>query len=134
MKKIIAITVAAGLMTGCAGIPLNTEQVSDHIDPISITNRAVYKLDVQECTDLANERTKNAALKAFFAGLASAAAGAAVGGAVGGITHTNPGQYAGVGAVAAGSAGTMNSMMRGMNKKQTIVYRCLMNRGYALLY
>jgi len=53
---------------------------------------------------------------------------------MGNIYDVDAGQMAAAGAVAGVTAGTTSQMFKGMNKAQVIVYRCLLHRGYALLY
>lgn len=137
MKYTIAISLVVAVMTlaGCAAMTVTPQQVRSHIDPISIDKSTyAYNQDIQECVDLANSRTKHAFAKALLVGLAGAAAGAALGSAMGDIADVDAGQVAAAGAVAGATAGTTSQAYKGMSKAQTIVYNCLINRGYKLLY
>ena len=136
MKHTITLLAAAAMLTltGCATMHVQPHQVASRIDPISITSHTQFQEDVQTCTTLANDRTDNAFAKALLVGLAGAAAGAALGSTMGGVYNADVGQVAAAGAIAGATAGITTQAYKGMSKAQTIVYKCLIHRGYQLLY
>lgn len=129
MRKMIAITIAAVMLAGCAapgggqGYGANYEPIVD----VRAGQYEKYRTDLSECQAYAN-RVMTAEQGAVAGAVAGALFGALLGAAAGGNSRFNT-QMAGVGALSGGVGGAAGAE----GGQRGIISRCLAGRGYTVL-
>lgn len=132
IKMLLVLAVSAG-MSGCAAQMVRPQEVRAHIDPISVHDQAKLDADVNECTGYADKAMHEATKRAIWAAVIGGLAGAAIGSAVGNGTGYQS-NFAAAGAAGGASGAATGAIVQGANRKEAIIYNCLVNRGYRLLY
>ena len=134
MKR-ISVIVFSALVAGCVSGPTSTPQqraeyeIAAKIDPGSVSNGDAYRAALNECAALLVQKQNSDAQTALVNGLIGLAAGAAVGTMV----HSNR-QTVQLGALAGGLGAAGASGARGLSQQDQLVYNCMSNRGYKMLF
>ena len=134
MKRIAAIVLSA-LAAGCmSGPPLTPQQsverdIAAKVDPISITDAGAYQAALHQCSAMLMDKQGADASNTVANGLIGLVAGAAVGTMV----HSNR-QTVQMGALAGGLGAAGASGARGLSQQDQLVYNCMSNRGYKMLF
>lgn len=131
--KILLVLAVSAAMGGCAAQMVRPQEVRSHVDPISVHDPVQFEADVNECTGYADQAMHEANKRALLAALIGGLAGAAVGSAVGSGTGYRS-NFAAAGAVGGASGAATGAIVQGANRKEAIIYNCLVNRGYRILY
>ena len=116
MNKVLAITLIAALLTGCAGAAYRPM-----ID--STRGPGNYEKDLIDCQDYAKQ-VVGGAEGAIFGAILGALLGAALGGGHG-LGNEMAGFGAATGALSVGAAGE--------NNQRDVIRRCMAGRGYSVL-
>jgi uncharacterized protein YcfJ len=126
----LTVTVLAALLvcSGCAHSYVETYEPVIDTQNVDF-NR--YAADLRDCRQFAVR--EDPAARAAQAAVAGILVGALLGAAVG-SAYGRAGQGARVGAVEGGAIGVVGGAATGVQAQQIIVKRCLVGRGYAVLY
>lgn len=134
MKRFVTIAVCASLV-GCATIgETPRSKIYDRVDPISIKDMSRYGLDVAECDKLATEHARKRAGQEVGAMIVGALLGAALGAAITPGGYGIRGDVAAYGAGVGAASGLGASGNRTLNEQDRLIYNCMTNRGYKVLY
>ena len=126
-----AITLVGACTT--EGVNTVTNRGVDYRPIVDMKNidRVAYERDLLECKEYALQVDVggSAAAGAIFGAMAGAAMGAAVG-----SVYNDPGRGAAIGATGGGLGGLGRGAISATTAQEQIVRRCLIGRGYPVLY
>ena len=125
MKAITLLTIFA-LLTGCAST------YTPVIDTYQIADMQRYRMDLQECKDIATVASGSTVTGAAYRGIALGLLGAATGAAIGAVLGI-PGTGAALGAAVLGPAGLASGTSSTIARHNGIFRNCMIQRGYRLL-
>lgn len=124
---LIAVTVAALGIQGCASVSPHSDPSLSLIDPRGVDMR-LYERDYQDCAALANQTRSGQ--RAVAGAVAGALLGAVIGNAYKPYGGSGWGAY---GASVGAGAGAGGMFAEAEREKQTALRLCLRNRGYSVI-